>query len=286
MPPSRWKPALLALAALCLTLGARPALAASDVVKIAYVEWSCATASTNLVKAVLEEKLHKKVQIIPVSAAAMWQAVASGDVDAMVTAWLPVTHGQYLNKVKDKVVDLGVIVKGAKIGLVVPDYVTISSIADLASHKKAFKGKILGIDPGAGIMTKTEKAIEEYGLKGFTLVEGSDATMTAALADAIKHKKWVVITGWTPHWMFGKWQLKYLADPKNVFGKEETINAIVRKGLDKDKPAVAAFLAKYKLPLADLQKLMAANKANGKPFENAKAFLADPRNKDLIASWF
>ncbi len=64
-------------------------------------------------------------------------------------------------------------------------------------------------------MTKTEKAIREYDFKGFTLVEGSDATMTAALDNAIKHKNWVVITGWTPHWMFGTWQLKYLADPRN-----------------------------------------------------------------------
>jgi len=286
MPLSRLKSAVFALAALSLILHAGPATAASKRVKIAYVEWSCATASTNLVKAVLEEKLHKKVEILPVSAAAMWQAVASGDVDAMVTAWLPVTHGQYLAKVKDKVVDLGTIVQGAKIGLVVPDYVTIDSIADLAAHKKAFKGKIIGIDPGAGIMTKTEKALREYDLKDFTLVEGSDATMTAALADAIKHKNWVVITGWTPHWMFGKWQLKYLADPKGVFGEEETIHAIVRKGLTKDKPEVAAFLAKYKLPMTDLQALMAANQANGKPYKNAKAFLADPRNKDLVASWF
>ncbi|WP_029459861.1 glycine betaine ABC transporter substrate-binding protein [Solidesulfovibrio alcoholivorans] len=285
MKKTTWYLIALTAVSLAFVLWVNPAHAAGkkNVVKIAYVEWSCATASTNLVKAVLEEKLHKKVEIVPVSAAAMWQAVASGDVDAMVTAWLPVTHGAYLEKVKNKVDDLGVIVSGAKIGLVVPDYVTIDSIADLAGAKAKFGGRIIGIDPGAGLMAKTEKALKEYDLKGYKLVEGSDATMTAALGDAVKHKEWIVVTGWTPHWKFGRWQLKYLQDPKNVFGGEETIHAIARKGLQQEKPAVYAFLTCYKLPMADLQALMAANKDNGKPYANAKKFIAD--HPKLVEGW-
>lgn len=41
--------------------------------------------------------------------------------------------------------------------------------------------KITGIDPGAGIMEATEKAIGEYGLDDYDLVTGSGAAMTAAL---------------------------------------------------------------------------------------------------------
>lgn len=42
--------------------------------------------------------------------------------------------------------------------------------------------KITGIDPGAGIMEATEKAIKEYGLeKDWDLTTGSGAAMTAAL---------------------------------------------------------------------------------------------------------
>lgn len=276
--------AVLFIMALSLTMLAPAAMAEGKKVKLAYVEWACATASTNLVKAAIEEHLKDKVEVIPVSAAAMWQAVASGDVDAMVTAWLPVTHGQYLDKVKDKVEDLGPIMGGAKIGLVVPKYVTIDSIDQLEANADKFKGKIIGIDPGAGIMSKTEQVLKDYDLKDFKLVEGSDATMCAALADAYKHKEWVAITGWTPHWMFGRFDLKYLKDPKNVFGAEETINCIARKGLQKDMPKVYAFLKNYKLPMADLQKVMAMNQENDKPLENAKKFIAD--NPDLVKTWF
>ncbi len=37
----------------------------------------------------------------------MWQGVATGKLDAMLSAWLPVTHGEYWAKNKDKVVDYG-----------------------------------------------------------------------------------------------------------------------------------------------------------------------------------
>jgi ABC-type proline/glycine betaine transport systems, periplasmic components len=66
------------------------------------VEWDCATASTMTAKAALEQ-MGYEVETLPVAAAAMWQALGTGDVDAMVTAWLPVTHADYYEKVKDKV---------------------------------------------------------------------------------------------------------------------------------------------------------------------------------------
>jgi glycine betaine/proline transport system substrate-binding protein len=158
----------------------------------------------------------------------MWQAVATGDVDGITTAWLPVTHGHYLDKVGDKVVDLGPNCEGAAIGLVVPAYVTIDSIEELNAHAAKFDNEIIGIDPGAGIMSKTEKAVEEYGLD-LKLMEGTGAMMTAILADRIKNNEWAVVTGWTPHWKFARWDLKYLEDPKNVYGGEEKIHTFVRR---------------------------------------------------------
>ena len=257
----------------------------SKKVKLAYVEWDCATATTNLLKAVLQERMGYECEIIPVAAAAMWQAVGTGDVDGMATAWLPVTHKDYLNKVKDKVVDLGPIVGGAKIGWVVPSYVEVESIADLNKYADKFNDRITGIDPGAGLMALSEKAMVDYKLDKFELMEGSGATMTAALGDAIKNKEWIVVTGWSPHWMFGRWDLKYLADPKGILGGSETINTIVRKGLKKDRPEVYAFLDKFSWKDAgQLQKLMAWNQEEGAdPYENAKRFIKE--NKEQVDSW-
>lgn len=271
--------------ALCALL-AVPALAASKgKVKLAYVEWDCAAASTNVVAAVLQEKLGYEVEMLPVAAAAMWQAVGTGDVDGMVTAWLPVTHADYLAKVKDKVEDLGPITGGAKLGWAVPAYVTADSIADLNANADKLNGKVIGIDPGAGLMRLSEKAMKDYGLDKLELVEGSGATMTAALADAIKHKKWVVVTAWSPHWMFGKWDLKYLKDPKGVLGEEEHIDTIVRKGLKKDMPEVYKVLDNFAWKDANqLQMVMAWNQEPGADrYENAKRFIKE--NAAQVDSW-
>jgi len=53
-------------------------------------------------------------------------------------------------------------------------------------------------------MSKTEKAREDYNLDDLKLMEGTGAMMTAVLKDRIEDKKWVVVTGWTPHWKFAR----------------------------------------------------------------------------------
>lgn len=259
------------------------AQAAKGKVEIAYVEWACATASANVVKAVLEQKLGYEVDLLPVSAAAMWQAVASSDVDGLTTAWLPHTHKHYMEKVKDKVVDLGINCEGAAIGLVVPTYVTIDSIEELNAQAKKFNGEITGIDPGAGIMSLTEKALKDYNMTNFKLMEGSGAMMTAVLKDKIKKKEWVVVTGWTPHWKFARWDLKYLKDPKNIYGGSEEIRTIVRKGLDKDKPDVYRFLDKFHWTLADIGLVMGWNADGADPYDSAKRWIKE--NPDKVNAW-
>lgn len=253
-------------------------------VELTYVEWSSEVASTNVVRAVLQEKLGYDVELTPVSAAAMWQATASGDAAGMVAAWLPTTHGHYLEKMEDKVVDLGPNLEGTKIGLVVPSYVTIDSIDELDDNADKFNGKIIGIDPGAGIMSKTEKVLEEYNLENMELIEGSGATMTAALANAIKRDEWVVVTGWTPHWKFAQWDLKYLEDPKNVFGGAEQIHTIVRKGLKEDMPEVYHVLDNFEWTPEDMQQVMVWNREQGaKPYESAKRWINE--NPEKVKSW-
>ena len=262
----------------------QPAEASKGKVKLVYVEWSCATASANVMKAVLQEKMGYKVKLIPVAAAAMWQAVATDAADGFTTAWLPTTHATYLDGVKDQVEDLGPNLSGTRIGLVVPDYVTIDTIAQMNDTKDKFRRRIIGIDPGAGIMMKTEKAIDDYQLKRFRLVEGSGATMTAALKDAIRNKEWIAVTSWTPHWMFGRWQLKYLDDPMNIYGGAENINTIVRKGLKADMPEVYAVLDNFHWSPADLQQVMVLNQQqNSDPYDNAVLWVNE--HPEIVQAW-
>lgn len=116
--------------------------------------------------------------------------------------------------------------------------------------------QIIGIDAGAGIMEATAEAIEQYELSDWTLVEGSDAAMTATLGRAYDNQEPIIITGWSPHWKFAKYDLKYLEDPKGVFGGDEQIHTIVRLGLKEDKPGVHAFLDNFEWSADDMESVM------------------------------
>lgn len=274
---------LFALIALMGGLGVARADEDKGEVKLVYVEWDCATATTHIMKTILED-LGYTVQATPVGAAAMWQSIATGNQDAMLTAWLPTTHGTYLERIEDQVEDLGPNLLGTRIGLVVPAYVEINSIEELGENAELFNGRIIGIDPGAGLMVKTEKVLEEYDLDGIELVEGSGATMTAALNAAIRREQPIVVTGWTPHWKFGRWELKYLEDPKNVYGGAESIHTIVRKGLEEDMPEVYALLNRFAWTPEMLAEAMDMNQADGTtPEQGARKWIE--KHPEQVATW-
>lgn len=272
-----------------------------QVVRIAYVEWSSEIASTNVVRAVLQEEMGYECEIIPMAADEMWEAVATGEVDAMVAAWLPGTHGHFYEQYADQIVDLGPNLEGTQTGLVVPQvtpgrqtgrtglqnvpYITIDSITELQEHADKFRGRIIGIDPEAGIMRQTKEAMEVYGLDNFELISGSEISMAAELANAIRRLEWIVVTGWIPHWKFARWNLKFLEDPENVFGGREEIHTIVREGLREDMPDVYAFLDNFHWTPGDMEQLMLwiEGQDGVYPLDSARRWMRHHRDK--VEAW-
>lgn len=267
---------------LALTAAACAPQAQEDKVQIGYVNWACATASSYLVKNIIETEFDLDVELMDMQAGLMWQSVETGDLDFIVCAWLPGTHAKYYEQVKDNVEDLGPNYEGARIGLVVPQYVDIDSIEELNEHVDQFGGSIVGIDAGAGIMTATTKAIPEYSLD-YVLQESNDATMCAELRTAIQNQEWIVVTGWTPHWKFGEFDLKFLEDHKGVYGEAETINTITRQGFASDQPEVQAFLENYFLTDVQLASAIAMMEEYEDKDEAAQAWIQE--NRDLVDSW-
>lgn len=151
------------------------------------------------------------------------------------------------------------------------------SVGETLNHK------ITGIDPGAGIMEATERAIEEYGLDEYDLVTGSGAAMTAALKKAYDKEEPIVITGWTPHWKFSEYDLKYLEDPKGAYGEEEQIRTIGRTGLQADLPEAYQILSQFNWTEADMGEIMIAIQEGEKEAVAAQNWI--DANEDKVAEW-
>ena len=253
-------------------------------VRIVYVDWASEKASAHVVQAVIEEKLGRKCRLLEVTLLAMWQSLAAGDQDASVAAWLPSVQAKFLDTYRTDVQNLGPNLTGTRIGLVVPDYIPVDSIAELSEYAEQFEHKIIGIDPHAGIMNITKKAVKEYGLNSFSLVSGSGSTMTKALEQAVQNREWIVVTGWTPHWIFARWDLKYLADPDHVYGDKEHIATIVRQGLQEDMPRVYAFLDAFFWTARDMADVMLKAREEGVSYaQAAKDWVLE--NESRVASW-
>ncbi|MGT2949991.1 ABC transporter permease/substrate binding protein [Streptococcus cuniculi] len=246
-----------ALAGLVLLIGARIVTSFStekkETITLGYVQWDSEIASTYVMAAVLED-MGYQVDRIPLDNAVLWQSVANGEVDASTSAWLPTTHGALYEQYKDKVTDLGPNMTGVKTGLVVPSYMSVDSIADLSNQAGQ---KITGIEPGAGIMTSTEETLQAYrNLSDWELVSASTGAMTTELERAIKNKEEIVLTGWSPHWMFSKYDLKYLEDPKGSMGQEEEIHTLTRKDLEQDMKEAVQVLDRFAWSQEDMESVM------------------------------
>lgn len=264
---------------------------AAQTVKIGYVDWSSSIASAYTMKAVLQEKLGHEVELQRMDADEMWAAVADGSVDVILSAWLPVTHEHYMAQYQDQIDDLGPNLEGARIGLVVPDvsvgrqtggrgqrvrpYITAESMADMEEYADKFRRTIIGIDPEAGIMKKAHEALEAYGLDEYRIIDGSEVSMTAELSNAIRQQRWIVVTGWTPHWMFARWNLKFLEDPQKIFGDAEKIHTVARAGLKEDMPQVYEVLDKFHWSVDESSHYMIWNQADHGmyPYEKAQRWM-------------
>jgi len=251
--------ATLGLAAAFFATSALPTMAQdAKTVKLGYAPWSDAEFVTKLAAKVIEDKLGQKVELLQTDVAPLFQGVSRGDLDAILMAWLPVTHADYYGKVKDRVETLGTIYEGARQGWVVPTYVPESEIASFEDLKKPdvqekLAGKVQGTEPGAGLTRMSQQALKDYALDGYTLQISSEAGMLSAVDRAYRNEKWFVATAWSPHWMFGKYKMRYIDDPKKAIGGSEHVDILSRKDFKADNPAAAEFLSRMKIPLEDLE---------------------------------
>ncbi|HFU4087217.1 TPA: ABC transporter permease/substrate binding protein [Streptococcus suis] len=254
--------------------------ATKEEITLAYVEWDSEVASTNVLAEVLKAEGYE-VNLVPLDNAVAWKAVAAGNADASVSAWLPTTHQAQYEQYESQIEDLGANLVGTSLGFAVPSYMNISSIDELTSQAEQ---TIIGIEPGAGIMSSAETALTSYtNLNSWTLTSSSTGAMVTSLEQALKNEEDIVVTAWMPHWMFAKYDLVLLEDPQGIFGNSEEIHTIVRKGLKEDQADAYSIIDNFYWEPEDMQSVMLAIAEGQTPSQAAKNWIE--LNPDKVEKW-
>ena len=250
-------------------------------IRMGTMSWEDLTPITGITKKVLEDAGYK----VEVTSFSEWgiayAALAKGDTQIMVSQ-TDFAAQDYWNRNKNRLEKISPVSHGLIQTIAVPKYVTIDSVDQLNDAADKFGNKIIGIEPGAGLMRDIANATSAYGLK-LQLVEGSTAAMTAALKSAIDRKEWIAVALWEPSWMAQKFDIKWLQDPKGVFPPPQTYYWIGQKGFSEKYPHAREQIASIYVPLADNNAINAAVN-DGKSMDEAVADWVKS-HAELIKRW-
>ncbi|SCB34900.1 glycine betaine ABC transporter substrate-binding protein [Rhizobium hainanense] len=273
-----WK-ALCAAAMVGMT--AFSAHAEEKSITVGTMSWEDLTPITGITKKVLEDAGYT-VKVVPFSEWGIaYAALGKGDIQILASQTDYVAQ-DYWDKNKKRLEKISPVSHGLFQGVAVPKYVPIDSMDQLNANADKFGGKIVGIEPGSGLMRDTANAVKGYDLK-LQLVEGSTAAMTAALKSAVDRKEWIAVTIWEPSWMMQKYDVKFLKDPKGIFPPPQSYYWIGKKGFSADYPHAREVIASVYVPLADITAINSAVN-DGKTMDDAiKDWTTS--HADLLKRW-
>lgn len=248
-----WAARLTAAAIVLVAATGGIATAQAETVKFGAAPWPGVTVKTTVAQKILEA-IGYDTQVTNASWTIALQAVGRGDMDADLGIWMPTQKSTVEPMVKSGKIDLLVKnVPDAQYDVVVPDYVWnagVHSIADLNQHADKFEHRIYGIEAGNDGNQIMIDAIKNntYDLGDWDLRPSSTAAMLAEAGRKIDKKQWIVFLGWKPHWMNIKYDLKYLKDPKQIWGGGSAVYTAINPAFKDNNPNVARFLKQMVVP--------------------------------------
>jgi glycine betaine/proline transport system substrate-binding protein len=202
--------------------------------RIGYIDLSFHAAAAAVVKVILERDDHK-VTLWTAPHEKMFEAFGRGEIDLLVSAWLPDSHGGYLSPHEAQTRKLGVLYSPYCLWGV-PDYVPerdVAQISDLLkpSVLQTMQRRIQGINLGAGISRFSQMMVKAYRLDevGYEFRPGTEAGCFDGFEQAVSEKRWVVIPLWQPQYLHHRYRIRELHEPKGLLGGADNATLIVRR---------------------------------------------------------
>lgn len=252
---------------------------------LADIGWTENTAIANLTKVLLEEELGYEQVVIHnrTDLNEVYEAVATGDLDAFQDVWLP-NQQDLLSNVEEGVEQLSFSYEGqTEQGIAVPSYMDLNSLDQLNESETEM---IFGIEPESVVMQKvSEDVIPTYDLKQ-KFVEASTDAMLEEVDIRYRNQEEFALVAWSPHWMNQKYDLNYLEDPKDAFGDlndPARITTIVNENLPENDPVATAFMDALMLDEEQLNDVESAINEVGEPEAGARQWAQD--NREVWQPW-
>jgi len=170
--------------------------------------WAGSTANTYIAKAVLEDNLGCDVEVTKIAEIPVFQAMADGEVDAVLEDWQHTDEYKKYIEQQGSVVDGGPLGVEGHIGWFIPKYLMdehpeFASWEGLKGEEDLFKtaesgdqGMFLGGDPS--YVQKDKELIKALGLNFKHVTAGAEPAQVARWSQLYKQQKPVIFYWYTP----------------------------------------------------------------------------------------
>ncbi|QDL90992.1 glycine/betaine ABC transporter substrate-binding protein [Paroceanicella profunda] len=235
-----------------------------DPIRVGHIDLSFHDASAHEVERVLAAHGHE-IERDAAPHEEMFRRLGRGDVDMLVSAWLPSSHDTYLGPIEDQVMKVTVLYEPYCIWGV-PDYVPedeVASVQDLLRSPvlRRMERLIQGINPGAGISRFSKAIIAAYdlGSAGYHFETGTEAQCFDRFEDAHDRGAWIVVPLWHPQYLHARYRIRELAEPRGLLGGADKATLVVRKdAMSRIAPAALEELSRLTLGNPRVSELDAA----------------------------
>ncbi len=188
--------------------------------------WAGSTANTYIAKAVLEDELGCQVEVTKIAEIPVFQAMADGEVDAVLEDW------QHTDEYKKYIDEAGTVVQGGPLGVeghigwFIPKYEMdehpeFASWEGLKGKESLFKtaesgdqGMFLGGDPS--YVQKDKELIKALGLDFKHVTAGAEPAQVARWTQLYKQKKPVIFYWYTPQFYNQEYDLSEVKLPERT----------------------------------------------------------------------
>ncbi|MDB5983257.1 MAG: glycine/betaine transporter substrate-binding protein [Pseudomonas sp.] len=251
-------------------------------IKMGVANWTDVMATSAIAKQLLGELGYNAKQTFA-SESIILAGLKDKKLDLFLGYWDPLMNAEIQTLKDNQQIKVSPTpnLTNANATLAVPHYLFdqgLKTFADIGRFKDALGGKIYGIEAGSATNQQIQAMIDkdQFGLKGFKIVESSEAGMLAELQRAVNRKSPIVFFGWAPHPMNVNFDINYLTGSQDALGPQEgaaTVWTVTTPEFDQRCPNVQRLLNQLTFTTATESQMMVSILNGQKPEDMARDWI-------------